>query len=544
MLTVQQLLTEPIFTEAVVVAGKQSLKNIVGWSHIIDVPNVAGMVEPRNLIITTGQGIVASQPQQLDFIRDLVEAHVSGLVVSVGGEFFQTIPQPMLDEANKHQFPIITIPSTVRFVDITRTVHEQLISQQYTLLKRSDYIHQTLTQVVLEGGQMQDLADLLARLVHRSITIENPELNRLFAYATHGEGELDIARQESIQAGKTPPLIRKHVLESGILEEAKQRLQPVIVPAAPEVGMTDERYVAPIVVGREIYGYVWLIAGDDPLDESDRMAIERAAVVAALIMLNETAVRQTEARLQSDLISQILSGQAESISLLDRANRLGLDLQQPQRVLLLKPPDDVLPSLRLADEFRTTIQEVSPNYIIQPLGRYLILILPDEVATADLCIALTQRLSGLKISIGRTASALVNLAQSHREAEEAMEIGQTLATGYDIYDFDELGFLPWLYHLPKNTRLVNPYIQRISRLATEERAARAQLLQTLEVLLDCGNNASETARVLGIHRNTLTYRLKQIEALCDVSLANPEVRLNLQIAIKAYHLQDTGNDDN
>jgi purine catabolism regulator len=103
-----------------------------------------------------------------------------------------------------------------------------------------------------------------------------------------------------------------------------------------------------------------------------------------------------------------------------------------------------------------------------------------------------------------------------------------------------MGFLPWLYHLPQQARRVNPYIQRIERLATDDRATRARLLQTLEVYLDCGNNASETARALGIHRNTLTYRLKQIEHICGVSLVMPDVRLNLQIAIKAYRLQTDG----
>jgi len=259
--------------------------------------------------------------------------------------------------------------------------------------------------------------------------------------------------------------------------------------------------------------------------------------MAALTMFNTEAIRQTEARLQSDLIAQLLSGQTETLSLKDRANRLGLDLQQPQRVALLKPPAEVLPSLRLANQLSQSIRDLTPKHIIQPRGQLLILILPDQVNANQLSRTLIETLPGLKVAIGGSAPALVNLAKSYQEAEEALEIGLALATTQDIYDFDNLGFLPWLYHLPHQVRAVNPYIQRIDKLATEERAARAQLLQTLEVYLDCGNNASETSRLLGIHRNTLTYRLKQIEAYCDVSLARPEVRLNLQIAIKAYHLQ-------
>ena len=536
MLTVEQLLKNPLFSEAKIAAGQAGLQNIVEWSHIIDVPEVVGMVEARNLIITTGQGISGQLPsEQVAFVLNLIQAQTAGLVISIGGTFFQQIPQPMLEAADQQNYPIITVPHTLRFVDITRAIHEQSISHQYALLKRSDYIHQTLTNLVLEGGGLQDLAEALAKLVNRSVTIENPALNQLLAYAM--VGEVDSARKESIEAGKTPPFIRQHVMESGILEKAMHRLQPVFVPAWPEHGMTKERILAPIVVGREIYGYVWLIAGHEPLNEADQMAIERAAMVAALIMLNETAIRQTEARLQVDLISQLLSGQSEPLLLADRANRLGLDLQQPQRVVLLKPPESQLPSLRLADSLGQIIQMFTGKYIIQPLGQYLILILPGEVDVGRLGKALTQTLAGLKTALGRIAPTLVRLAQSYEEAKEAMEIGQALDTDCHIYDIDDLGFLPWLYHLPPESRTMNPFVQRIERLATNERARRAQLLKTLEVLLECGNNASETARLLGIHRNTLTYRIRQIESICGVSLADPEARLNLQIAIKAYRLQ-------
>ena len=536
MLTINQLLKNKLFKEAQVVAGSAGLANTVTWSHIIDVPTVAGMVEPQNLIITTGQGIPADSNGQAMFVQDLIQANTAGLVISIGGDVFQEVPRAMITVGDQHAFPIIAIPTAIRFVDITRAIHEQSVSHQYALLKQSDYIHQTLTQIVLEGGGLQKLAEALARLVNRSVTIENPELNRLLAYAMHGE--VDSARQESIEAGKTPAFIREFVQESGILEEARQRLQPVVAPVSPEHGMTKERILAPIVVGREIYGYVWLIAGDEALDESDRRAIERAATVAALIMLNTRAVRQTEARHQADLISQLLSGQTEALMLQDKANRLGLDLLQPLRVMLLKPADNVAPTLRQADELSNTVTQAAEDYMIQPLGPYYILILPETVNAQDLGRRLVDASPGMKVAIGRVAAALEQLPQSYKEASEAMEIGLSLTSDEYLYDFDHLGFLPWLYHLPDQARALNPYIQRITALATNERAKRADLLRTLEVLLDCGNNASETARVLGIHRNTLTYRLKQIETLCGVSLANSDVRLNLQIAIKALYLNN------
>lgn len=534
MFTLQDLLNNPIFSTAEIVAGENGLSHVVEWSHIVDLPDVVSVVgEGPQLIITTGQAIPADAATQKKFITEMAQAGLSGIIVSVGGNFLQKIPRPMIDAANRHDFPIITVPAEVRFIDITRIIHEQLVSQQYAMLKRSDHIHQTLVQIVLEGGGLQDLAKALAQLVNRSVTIEDPELNVL---ASAEFGEVDPARQQSIQHGGTPEFIRTFVREQGILDRLNQSLKPTKVRAFPEHGMTKERIVTPIVVERKVYGYLWLIATDEPLDESDTMTIERAAIVAALIMLKEDAIRQTEARLQADVISQLLSDEPHSLALADKANRLGLDLQRAQRVMLLHLPTDTLPSLRMADKLRPLIRQYTTRAILQPLGGNFILILPDEVDEEHLAASLVSTFDGLKIGVGNIAPTLMDLAESYQQAKEALEVGEALSATESIFRFADLGFLHWLYLLPTKAGNGNRYADQVRLLATEERAERAQLLRTLEVFLDYGGNAAETARELHIHRNTLAYRIKQIETLCGVSLNDPQARVNLQIAIKAYRL--------
>lgn len=534
MFTLSKLLQFPIFAQAKVVAGEKGLDNSIEWSHIIDVPDVVEMVgEGRQLILTTGQGLPQAPQAQSQFIADLAAAGLSGIIISVGGKFLQEIPQPFISAADKLGFPVITIPRDLRFVDITRLIHEKIISRQYALLKESDHIHQTLTQIVLEGGGLQDLANALSDLVERSVTIEDPDLN-LLAHATHGE--IDRARLESIESGGTPKVIRRFVKEQGILDKVKNSLKPMPVPAFPEHGMT-KRIVAPILVERQLYGYLWFIAGQSPLDEADTMAIERAAIVAALTMLKDTAVRQTEARLQADVISQLLSGNPHTPALEDKANRLGLNLKQPQRVLLLRPPVATLPSLRLADKLKPVLQKVTSEFIIQIRGQNMILILSDAVDAKALGQSLLNALPGLKIGVGNTAPTLINLSQSYQEAKEALEIGLLLNDISDIHCFEDLGLLHWLYQLPPEAKPGNRYAARIQVLAAEEKAARAELLRTLEVFLDYGANAAETARAMKIHRNTLTYRLKQIENYTQLSLNDPKTRLNLQVAVKALRLE-------
>ncbi|MFX5176277.1 hypothetical protein ABTC46_18325, partial [Acinetobacter baumannii] len=88
-----------------------------------------------------------------------------------------------------------------------------------------------------------------------------------------------------------------------------------------------ERILAPVVVHGDIYGYMWIIANDRPLNDLDWVAIESGATVAALILLHQEAVQVAEASLKGGLLSQLIQrdGSHETV-LADQALRYGLDL--------------------------------------------------------------------------------------------------------------------------------------------------------------------------------------------------------------------------
>ncbi|MEV7680206.1 helix-turn-helix domain-containing protein [Streptomyces sp. NPDC088341] len=66
--------------------------------------------------------------------------------------------------------------------------------------------------------------------------------------------------------------------------------------------------------------------------------------------------------------------------------------------------------------------------------------------------------------------------------------------------------------------------------------AHAELARTAEVFLDHAGQAGRTASALGIHRQTLYYRLSRIEQLTGLDLDSGEDRLLLHMALKAARL--------
>jgi DNA-binding PucR family transcriptional regulator len=63
-----------------------------------------------------------------------------------------------------------------------------------------------------------------------------------------------------------------------------------------------------------------------------------------------------------------------------------------------------------------------------------------------------------------------------------------------------------------------------------------ELARTAEVYLDCAGQAGRTAAELGIHRQTLYYRLSRVEQLTGLDLDDGEDRLLLHMALKGARL--------
>ncbi|MFV0127625.1 PucR family transcriptional regulator [Streptomyces sp. HMX112] len=66
--------------------------------------------------------------------------------------------------------------------------------------------------------------------------------------------------------------------------------------------------------------------------------------------------------------------------------------------------------------------------------------------------------------------------------------------------------------------------------------AHGELARTAEAFLDHAGQAGRTAAALGIHRQTLYYRLSRVEQLTGLDLDNGEDRLLLHMALKAARL--------
>ena len=547
MLTVAEALKLPVFSSSRLVAGKTGIHNEINWVHIVDVPNAEYSYERQGvLLLTSGFGLRDNLEEQAQLIPRLVEKGFAGIVLSIGYAFSKT-PDTMLEAAHQLNFPIIECPRELLFIDVTEAILERIINRQYALLQESNKIYDQLTELVLQGKDLYALAATLSNVLKRSISIEDPTFR---VVATSQYGPIDIARERTIASGRTSPEMAHHLLESGIYNKLLQRMRPTRVPPIPEMGMSMERFVAPIIVDRQIQGYIWIIAGGRPLTELDELAISHGATVAALFLFKEQAVHEAEENLRGDFFEQLLRGQERSTTLQELARRFSYRLNVAHQILLIYGNLKAGGNLHYVEEqLYHWLQEnyVTTAFAIRRTDHLVVVYESDQNQIGkQLAERLVKSLSypacRLLVGVGsvfehNSPQEAGGIRQSYSQAREAVEIGRALGKTEGVITFDELGLLHWLYYLPPEAHVGNSYLRYVEKLLAYDQTRNSDLTITLEAYLDYGGALTETSQALYIHRNTLLRRLERIQEICLLDLRDPLVRTNLHVALKGYHLR-------
>uniref|UniRef100_UPI003C79DB03 PucR family transcriptional regulator n=1 Tax=Streptomyces sp. rh79 TaxID=3028727 RepID=UPI003C79DB03 len=127
--------------------------------------------------------------------------------------------------------------------------------------------------------------------------------------------------------------------------------------------------------------------------------------------------------------------------------------------------------------------------------------------------------------------SLAELADAWQEALSAARAASAESRFGPVTDWSAIGPYRLLAALPRTQGTAPDQAVR-----TLLAPAHAELARTAEVFLDRAGQASRTASELGIHRQTLYYRLARVQQLTGLDLNDGEDRLLLHMALKAARL--------
>ncbi|MES9622159.1 helix-turn-helix domain-containing protein [Streptomyces tuirus] len=434
-------------------------------------------------------------------------------------------------------------------------------------------------------GDYEELVDEISELLGAPATLENRDFELIAFGAYDSEGDLDPSaldpvRTRSILTRRSTAAVRAWFEGFGITRATG----PVRIPPTPEAGVYRGRICLPVRHRGVVHGYIWLL--DDDPGPSERQLTAAMGVTARI-----GALLADEAQHGADLSRELRAvltaerGWQSDMAVAELRTALGPRADGLHALLCVAPwpsadPDDA-PSVR-AIPGATALCTLPWGATAQCLAVLIRLRSPEVLTPATTAAGrLLERArggsgiggmegsstgaTGATGTAGRASTAsgtgtarsgastprsgsgaatlqsspaagiatprsgLADLATAWAEASAAARAALAEARFGPVAQWASIGPFRLLTALP-------PEVAHDPVARTLLAPVHHELARTAEVFLDSAGQAARAAAELGIHRQTLYYRLSRIEKLTGLDLDDGEDRLLLHMALKAHRL--------
>ena len=479
---------------AVPIAWVRVMKARVPAFDALEAGDLAIVPAPALAVIAQGSDTVASLTEAF------IAAPVAGVLLVEGEPVVEPPGSPdPLDELaaalREARLPSLRLPRADSAA-LERSSIGFIVARGAELERQASMLETQLERLAIEGGGAPALVAAIAGFLGRAVALES----------ARGEPLTVHAPTDAPDAGSA--VARYH---------ARRRTAVALRVALPG--------------GAGPAGAIALL-GDRPVNDLGRVAVARVAGLLALELARDEAVRRAgdDARR-----GDALPGAGPPwIVLLARQRIPGADDDAPDaregREVLRRELRLLAPARRMALRGDTDSLEI--RAVIALTARAARDSTGDWFGGED--VELTERIAaGLDrtIAVSRPFEAAADRPAAEAEARSTLEAALALAAPPRLARADRLPvyrMLGGLHNLPDGEQLAATLLEPLLGGRADVRRER---LATLRALLDHGG-VNEAAHALGVHRNTVAYRIRRIEAVTGWRLADPELRLPLSIALR------------
>jgi purine catabolism regulator len=535
------------FQRARVVAGGAGLDRLVSQVNMMEVPDILPWVKPHQLLLTTTYPLRDESAALSELVPGLAERGLAGLAIKPA-RYIDAIPAVMIEAADRLDFPLIEMPAETSFDEVVNAVLGSILNAQAMRLQRSAEIHDRFTRIVLSGGGLREIAQALSELIDRSVAILDPD-GTVLATSTG-------VTREAFGLPGAPGRLAYADEREGSSHQFQRAEYSVGVSQAPRITVD----VQPVQVDGERHGSIVVRTDAGDLGEDGLVAVEQAATIAALRMVQARVLAEADRRFQAVCLEELVAGHVVDRGVLhERALAFGWDLTVPRAALVAEL--EVLGERRFSQLAGTPEEGRAwhrlDEAVTSALGKDAIvwersagvaaLLAPGLRGRMALLAAATalqeeaaRRLPGsvVAIGIGRVCVDPLELAGSHREALRALAVSRRTRGAGHVSLFEDLG-VDRLLAGCVDGELAAFREATLGKLLAYDAAHQTELVRTLDAYLGQSGNATLAAKALFVHYNTLRQRLRTIEQILGASLDDPDARLSLGLALRVLRMLPT-----
>jgi purine catabolism regulator len=469
---------------------REALSRPIRWVAVTELADPRPFLSGGEFVLTTGlrQRTAAAQRE---FVARVAEREVVGLGFGTGLTH-NSVPAATLAEARAHGLPVLEIPYSTPFIAVDRFVADRILEEQYGRFHDLLVEHDRLARSLLSGRGLGALVESLHQILDAPVMVVDRQGRVLAAAPASAAWPVEQILYAAAHGTVGPPgaglptAIPVQVEESVLAYlccRPPRRSADVLPYAVALVGLELARRQAVLAGQRQLAGQV--------LEDVVRGTITTADAERRLASFGVRAADE-----HAVLVGTVAAG--------------GGDLR---RELVASPP---LPEATTAVLENCLVAVIGPG---QPLHE-----------AAHLMHAhLGQQGVGPQVGIGGWYTGVSGLRWSYYEAHEAM------TRGPGINEREPMSISGLL--LASEDVPLRDLAEDVLRPLREFDSAHAgALIPTLRAYLDADGSVAAVADRLIVHRNTVRYRLAQIERLTGRSLTSTAARVQLWLALSAARL--------
>lgn len=519
-------------------AGGDRLDTPVRWAHVSELADPVPYMEGGELLLITALKLDAEDPQEMRrYVRRLAKAGVVGLGFAVGVHY-DDIPDALLDAARDEDFPLLAVPRRTPFIAISKAVSEAIARDQYRAVTAGFAAQRELTRRTLADGPEGLLAVLAAQV--------------------DGWAALYDASGAVVAAAPEWAARRAARLTADVA-----RLGRSAATASAVVGGAEDRVeLHPLGTGRRPRSAL-AVGTASSLGTAERYAVHSAIALLTLTTERSRALHAAEERIGTAVLRLLLAARPDDAravagdlygALLDAPFRIAVAVASAGSAAGAGTGGGAGSAVGLAEAVESAAARAGEPVLIAPgpvepdAPERLTLVLADGGAAAHACAGYAEGedagdsgaggSAGSGAGSGGSAGLVVGVSppvlvggapEAHHQAEQALAVARRRGRPYVEHEEVAAGsVLPLLAD-----DAVRAFADGLLRALREhDDTGRGDLVASLRAWLSRHGQWDAAAADLGVHRHTLRYRMRRVEEILGRSLDDPDVRMELWLALK------------
>ena len=540
-ISMNSILRMEILQDAKLLAGASGTDQIVTSVNVMVDPNVVNLVSGGELLVSTAYAVRENLPQLLELIPQLKQRGVVALGLKFNS-YINEIPQEILILCDTLSFPLFEIPNSISFSQLITPIMTTIVNNQAQMLGDIYELQKALTATMLSGGGLQSIVQTLFDRFGNSIAIYNDFFSSFVLACSDRRRESITRRMEDLV----------HIGSSG--RETDSLMSSREVDNVD--GLICNKIIIPIYSDKKKYGSIYIWEDNREITNVDLAVLEASTSLIALDMIKKISMYEMENNHKASFLDDLLVHDEErQRKSLANAEYFDFDVDAEHRVAVIRvlSGNSTIGNSSLYktnNSIVNILRRVSRDSSIKVLfvnkcdsivlvfelpvhedGNYL-QHLHSFVDSAMNALEAEGILSMVSIGMGRSYADATNLWKSFNEAGRAAACWNI--DDVRIHSYEDLGVYRFLSYEVLRPELVLFYNETLKVLVDYDHDRDSELVHTLSLYFRCGGNLKRLAEEMGVHYNTVAYRIQRIKELAHVSFDNADQMLNLQIALKIY----------